>query len=249
MPSSPSLEPMIGYIDDLDFIKDFQNDLPVIAYNDLKSKSDPLIEPFVNMAPLPHHDLRHPWLRYQVEGYDEGIVHSYEHILETIFGREVNRVHVLDFAGLIDGMRQTLTNKLSMVYIGDDEEAFFTSHTWRRLYEVRGPLVREFILEFLSTCRMSDTEMGLDEEMAEARFGAYWFGSERVIPDKGDLIDYWTEISFDRDFLGPAPSYVHIRDPGPKRQQAAAAGALGAAEDAPVADEGAQAVPAPVQAP
>ncbi|GKC37443.1 hypothetical protein Tco_1049827 [Tanacetum coccineum] len=48
MPSSPSLEPMISYIDDLDFIKDFQNDLPVIAYNDLKSKSDPLIEPFVS---------------------------------------------------------------------------------------------------------------------------------------------------------------------------------------------------------
>nr|GEX57554.1 hypothetical protein [Tanacetum cinerariifolium] len=24
-----------------------------------------------DMAPLPHHDLRHPWLRYQVEGYDE----------------------------------------------------------------------------------------------------------------------------------------------------------------------------------
>ncbi|GKG21070.1 hypothetical protein Tco_0383665, partial [Tanacetum coccineum] len=37
--------------------------------------------------------------------------------------------------------------------------------------------------------------------------------------------------------------------PGPERQQAAAAGALGAAEDAPAADEGAQAVPAPVQAP
>ncbi|GKC41302.1 hypothetical protein Tco_1059024, partial [Tanacetum coccineum] len=37
--------------------------------------------------------------------------------------------------------------------------------------------------------------------------------------------------------------------PGPKRQQAAAARAPGAAEDAPIVDEGAQAVPAPVQAP
>ncbi|GJS80696.1 hypothetical protein Tco_0730577 [Tanacetum coccineum] len=34
--------------------------------------------------------------------------------------------------------------------------------------------------------------------------------------------------------------------PGPERQQVAAAGASGAAEDAPTADEGAQAVPAPV---
>nr|GFA29134.1 hypothetical protein [Tanacetum cinerariifolium] len=37
--------------------------------------------------------------------------------------------------------------------------------------------------------------------------------------------------------------------PGPERQQAAAAGSPGADEDALAADEGAQAVPAPVQAP
>ncbi|GKE12549.1 hypothetical protein Tco_1416100 [Tanacetum coccineum] len=217
---------------------------------------------------------------------------------------------------------------------------------------------------------MSDTEMGLDvtdtlcfqvsgarhritwrrfilalglyteEEMVEVGFGAYLQGSERVIPENGDLRDYWMEISSDRDFLGPAPSYVFIRNPvrrlchmmiscsifgrgqapekvigvdlfylrsmdqgnanvsyllvqylfrhakgrksgarlfgghfigclaayfglvsnqglrvlsvvappRPKRQQAVAASALGAAEDAPVTDEGTQAVPALVQA-
>ncbi|GJW34070.1 hypothetical protein Tco_0054102 [Tanacetum coccineum] len=127
---------------------------------------------------------------------------------------------MLDFAGLTYGMRQTLGDRLSMVYVGDDGQAVFTSHAWRRLFEVRGSLVREFILEFLSTCRMSDTEMGLDvaglhyeEEMAEPGFGAYWSGSKRVITDKGDLRDYWMEISSDRDFLGSAPSYVYIRDP------------------------------------
>ncbi|GJT44082.1 hypothetical protein Tco_0952797 [Tanacetum coccineum] len=52
-----------------------------------------------------------------------------------------------------------------------------------------------------------------EQEMAEAGFGAYWAGSDRVIPDKGDLRDYWIKISSDRDFLGPAPSYVLIRDP------------------------------------
>ncbi|GJY39433.1 hypothetical protein Tco_0425797 [Tanacetum coccineum] len=155
IPSSPSLEPTIGYIDDLDFFKDFENKFPAIAYNDLKSKADPLIKHFVNMAPLPHHDLRHLWLRYQVKGYDKGIVHNYEQTLETIWGRAVNRVHVLGFAGLIDGMRQTLADSLSMVYIGDDGHALFISHAWRRLLEVRGPLVREFMLEFFSTCRVT----------------------------------------------------------------------------------------------
>ncbi|GJW76803.1 hypothetical protein Tco_0138485 [Tanacetum coccineum] len=37
--------------------------------------------------------------------------------------------------------------------------------------------------------------------------------SERIVPDKGDFRDYWIKISSDRDFLGPAPSYVHIKDP------------------------------------
>ncbi|GKB47115.1 hypothetical protein Tco_0897868, partial [Tanacetum coccineum] len=48
MPPSLSPEPMFGYIDDLDFFKDFENEFPAIAYNDLKSKSDPLNEPSVS---------------------------------------------------------------------------------------------------------------------------------------------------------------------------------------------------------
>ncbi|GKB48849.1 hypothetical protein Tco_0899602 [Tanacetum coccineum] len=306
MPSFLSPEPTFGYIDNLDFFKDFENEFPAIAYNDLKSKLDPPIKTSnigklaptyeygvswqhlyavstilkltltkvnnnvqygvldtsqygvfsVDMAPLPHRDLRHPWLRYQVEGYEEGIVYSYEHRLETIFRREVNRVHVLDFAGLISDMRQTLADRLSM--LGGARRRM----TWR-----------QFIL---ALCLNSE------EEMTEAG-----------------------------DFLWPTPSYVHIRDPvrrlchrmitcsisgrgqgvkkgrksgarlsvghfirclaahfvlvsdegltglsiiaqelpGPKRQQDAAAGASGAAKDAPAADEGAQDVPAPMQAP
>ncbi|GKB49536.1 hypothetical protein Tco_0900289 [Tanacetum coccineum] len=52
----------------------------------------------IDMAPLPHRDLRHLWLRYQVEGYDEGIVHSYEHRLEMIFRREVNQALFTSYA-------------------------------------------------------------------------------------------------------------------------------------------------------
>ncbi|GJU05264.1 hypothetical protein Tco_1121694 [Tanacetum coccineum] len=65
-------------------------------------------------------------------------------------------------------------------YTGDEGQELFTSHAWRRLFEIRAPLVRKFILEFRSTCRMSDTDIvhfgvGLhtDEEMAEDGFGAY----------------------------------------------------------------------------
>ncbi|GJS12398.1 hypothetical protein Tco_0369194 [Tanacetum coccineum] len=41
MPSFPSPEPTVSYFDDLDFFKDFENELPAIVYNDaLMSKSD-----------------------------------------------------------------------------------------------------------------------------------------------------------------------------------------------------------------
>ncbi|GJQ96820.1 ribonuclease H-like domain-containing protein [Tanacetum coccineum] len=79
---------------------------------------------------------------------------------------------------------QRLAVRLRMVYTGGDGQQVFVSHTWRRLFGIQAPLVREFILEFLSTCRMCDIEMGLD--VADTLY---------------------------RDFLGPTPSYVHIKDP------------------------------------
>ncbi|GJR86300.1 reverse transcriptase domain-containing protein [Tanacetum coccineum] len=130
-----------------------------------------------DIAPLPHRDLRHMWLRYQVDGSNEGILHSYEQRLEMIWG------------------------------------ALFTSHAWRRLFEVMGPLVREFILEFLSTCGMSDTEMGLDVadtlcfQLGGARRRMTW---RQFILALG--LHSEEETAEPGDFLGPALSYVHIRD-------------------------------------
>ncbi|GJX40871.1 hypothetical protein Tco_0255861 [Tanacetum coccineum] len=113
------------------------------------------------MTPLPPRDQRHLWLRYQVEGYTEEIVHDFEQRLETIFSRQVNRVHILDFKGLTPDMRQDLAERLRMVYTRDDGQEVFVSHDWRRLFRIQAPLVQEFILEFFSTYRIGDG-MGLD---------------------------------------------------------------------------------------
>ncbi|GJS17664.1 hypothetical protein Tco_0412136 [Tanacetum coccineum] len=139
---------------------------------------------FTDMAPLPPLDQRNLWLRYQVVGYTEEMVHDFKHRLETIFGRQVNRVHILDFKGLTPDMRQDLSKRMRMIYTRDDGQ--------------------EFILA-----------LGLHtaEEMAEDGFGAYWLGCERLIPDKGDLSDYWVEISSGKDFLRGDPSYTYIRAP------------------------------------
>ncbi|GKD77423.1 hypothetical protein Tco_1340044 [Tanacetum coccineum] len=233
------------------------------------------------MAPLPSRDQRHLWLRYQVKGYTENIVHNYEQRLKTIWGRSVNRVHVLDFARLTEGTRQTLGDRLRMVYTGDKGHELFTSHAWRRLFEIRAPLVREFILEFLSTCRMSDTEMGLDvDDTLHGRsapekvtsvfstLGAwtgglltsriYWHTHFGLVSDQGlrGLSMITREIPLiDLHELGRLNICVRVGDtwawvaPRPERQPDAAAGTPGASEDAPAFDKGAQADPAPVQAP
>ncbi|GJV98335.1 hypothetical protein Tco_1553587 [Tanacetum coccineum] len=308
MPSSPSPEPTISYIDDLDFFKYFENEFPAIAYNDdLKSKSDPLIEPSISSRQIDEFDLKNETSLSEFDEDEQNVLYFDEIFsFNAIFPNDLKSKKDIDD----DEMQHDLEPlpfrhqrhpwlRLRMVYTGDEGQELFTSHAWMRLFEIRAPLVREFILEFLSTCRMSDTEMGLDEEMAEDGFGAYWLGSERVIPGKGDLWDYWIEISFDRDLLGPAPSYVFIREPV-RRQfhrmivcsisgrgmhlrryvEERKSGArlfgvtswgvlqlildwspwdqrgsrrvrlvpLGAAEDAPAIDEGAQADPAPEQA-
>ncbi|GJW02369.1 hypothetical protein Tco_1561225 [Tanacetum coccineum] len=100
-------------------------------------------------------------MELKVNGYTEEIVHDFEQRLETIFGRQVNRVHILDFEGLTPDMRQDLAERLRMVYTRDDGQEVFVSHTWRRLFEIRAPLVHEILLEFFSTC-MIGSEMWLD---------------------------------------------------------------------------------------
>ncbi|GJU89241.1 putative ribonuclease H-like domain-containing protein [Tanacetum coccineum] len=82
--------------------------------------SNKLLKTSYDMVPLPPRDQIHPWLRYQVERYTKDIVHNYEQRLETIWGRSVNRVHILDFAGLTEGIRQTLADRLRMVYTEEE---------------------------------------------------------------------------------------------------------------------------------
>ncbi|GJW86342.1 hypothetical protein Tco_0161682 [Tanacetum coccineum] len=186
MPSFPSPEPKVSYIDDLDFFKDFENEFPAIVYNDaLTSKSDFSTEPtlcpqhidkfdFKDETSFSEYDEEEQNILYfndqfpfniiypddlksdkdnddnkidmiqswggggilvskngygvLVEGYTEEIVHDFEQGLGTIFKRQVNRVHILDFEGLTLDMRQDLAERLRIVYTKDDGKEVFVSH-------------------------------------------------------------------------------------------------------------------------
>ncbi|GJR30014.1 hypothetical protein Tco_1106246 [Tanacetum coccineum] len=59
MPLLPSPEPTVGYFDDLNYLKDFENEFPAIVYNDAQtSKFDFLTEPIVSPQHIDEFDLK-----------------------------------------------------------------------------------------------------------------------------------------------------------------------------------------------
>ncbi|GJR17302.1 hypothetical protein Tco_0965829 [Tanacetum coccineum] len=149
---------------------------------------------FTNMTLLSH-DQRHQYLRYEGLQYSDADIVDFKTRLARMYRREVHRVKVLDFGGLPGLMAEGLSVRMLMEHMDAQGVNFFTSRAWRRLFDIRGPLVHELILEFFSTFRFREAE------------------SARQIADKGDLRDYWIGISSTGDFLGTAPSYTSIRDP------------------------------------
>nr|GEZ32808.1 hypothetical protein [Tanacetum cinerariifolium] len=206
-----------------------------------------------------------------MEGYTEDIVYDFENRLETIFERQVNRVHVLYFEGLTPEMRQDLAKRLS-TYTGDDGQDIFMSNAWRRLFEIQAPLVREFILDFFSICKMG----------SEMRMIACSISWRSQAPEKVTLTDLFYLKGMDvgsvnipyllakylrlskgqfvaclakhfglltKERLQGLTMIVRDLPVIDMDELVAAVGAPKAAEDAPIANEGALDVLAPVQAP
>ncbi|GKB40406.1 putative reverse transcriptase domain-containing protein, partial [Tanacetum coccineum] len=131
--------------------------------------------------------LRRP--RCEVERYTKEIVQDYEQRLNMIFGRQVNRVHILDFEGLTVEMRQALTDRLRMEY-------------------TRAGGQRQFILA-----------LGLHtaEEMAGDGFEAYWADGDflRVVLSYTSIRDllkrpYHRLITVSIFGSGQAPKKVYL---------------------------------------
>ncbi|GJS90472.1 hypothetical protein Tco_0773108 [Tanacetum coccineum] len=208
------------------------------------------------MAPLPPRDQRHLWLCYQVEGYTKEIVHDFEQRLETIFGRHVNRVHILYFKGLTPDMRQDLAERMRMVYIGDDGQELGgarRSMTWRQFILALGLHTAEEMAEdgFREYC-MDRGAANVSYLLAQYLFkhaegrksGARLSGGHFI----GRLAHHFGLVN-DDGLRGLSVVTREIPLIDMERQPDATAGALGAVKDALAVDEGAQADPAPVQAP
>ncbi|GJR69550.1 hypothetical protein Tco_0015615 [Tanacetum coccineum] len=154
---------------------------------------------------LPPRDQRHRYLRFERLEYTDGDIIDFEERLGRIYGKEIHRVQVFDFGGLIKLMGERLSGRILMEHRDAQGHSVFTSRARSRLFEIRGPLVHELILEFFSTFRFGEAVLDLDT------IGALQF-QLGGIPDKGDLSAYWIRISSAGDFLGTTPSYTSITD-------------------------------------
>ncbi|GJR96457.1 retrovirus-related pol polyprotein from transposon TNT 1-94 [Tanacetum coccineum] len=158
--------------------------------------------------------LRRP--RFEGLEYTDSDITDFEDRMGMIYCRGIHRVLVLDFESLSAMMVEGLTIRMFMKHRDAQGQSVFTNYAWRRLFEVRGPLVFELIMEFFSTFRFSEAIIDIDdeaEEMETTGFGLCWVKSARQISNKGDLSAYWRGISSKGDFFGAPPSYTHIRDP------------------------------------
>ncbi|GKE55685.1 hypothetical protein Tco_1494870 [Tanacetum coccineum] len=76
--------------------------------------------------------------------------------------REVHRVPIFNFGGLPELMYEGLTARLTMEHRDEAGVSVFTSQAWRRMLDIRGPLVHELILDFFSTFRFGQTILDLN---------------------------------------------------------------------------------------
>nr|GEW48379.1 hypothetical protein [Tanacetum cinerariifolium] len=210
---------------------------------------------------LPPRDQRHQYLRYEGLQYTDADITNFKMRLARIYKRDVKmgrirdprfvyncrairhmalpprdqihqylRVHVFDFGGLPDLMTKGLSARMLMEHRDAQGLSLFTSRAWRRLFDIRGPL--DSILRLchrLIACSISGRSQAPEKVTFVARLAEH-FGL-MTVKIYVEIDDTWVWVAW-----------------GPKRQPDAAAGALGAIEDAVVADEGAQAISVPVQA-
>ncbi|GJV11871.1 retrovirus-related pol polyprotein from transposon TNT 1-94 [Tanacetum coccineum] len=111
---------------------------------------------------LPPHEQILRFLRYEGLEFPDTDIADFKGRLARIHMKEVNRVPVFDFRGFPDLMAKGVSGRMLMEHRDEAGVSVFTSRSWRRMLDIRGPLVHELILEFFSTFRFGQAILDLD---------------------------------------------------------------------------------------
>nr|GEU65097.1 hypothetical protein [Tanacetum cinerariifolium] len=149
-------------------------------------------------------DQRHPYLKFEGLEYTDADIVDFEEMLGRIYGKGVHRVYVFDFERLTDLMAEGLSGQMLIEHRDAQGQSVFTSRALRRLFEVRGLLVHELILEFFSTFRFREAILDLDTAGA-LQFqlgGARSYELERVYSRYGSTYGGGDGVRWIRCILG-----------------------------------------------
>nr|GEW71869.1 putative reverse transcriptase domain-containing protein [Tanacetum cinerariifolium] len=89
---------------------------------------------------LPPQDQRNQYLRYKGLQYTDADIADFKTRLARIYRREVHRVQLFGFGGLLDLIAEVLSTRILMEHSNAQGQCVFTSRAWRRLFDIRGPL-------------------------------------------------------------------------------------------------------------
>ncbi|GJS48756.1 hypothetical protein Tco_0598877 [Tanacetum coccineum] len=109
-------------------------------------------------------------------------------------------------------MAEGLSGRMLMEHRDEAGDSVFTSRAWRRMFDIKGPLVE---LGGVMSGKFISLGITQEEEMRRAGFGLWFTSAESArnrSSDLGDLRNYWMGILSAGDFLGTAPSYTLNRD-------------------------------------
>ncbi|GKD59820.1 hypothetical protein Tco_1297329 [Tanacetum coccineum] len=210
---------------------------------------------------LPLRDQMYQYLRYEGLQYTEADIADFKSRLTRIHRRVVHRVQVFDYGGFPDLMAEGLSTRMLMEHRDAQGVSLFTIRAWRRLFDIRGPLVdsareipnkgdlrdywigissaRDFLGTAPSCTAIQDPILRLCHRLI-----ACSIAGRSQAAEKGLMIIALELLIIDMAELVRLQICVEVDDTwawvamGPERQPDAAAGALGVAQDASVIDEG-----------
>ncbi|GJV13696.1 hypothetical protein Tco_1355237 [Tanacetum coccineum] len=127
----------------LDSLKDFKNEFPAIVYNDaLTSKSDFSTKPTLCPQHIDDSDLKNETSLSEYDEVEQNVLYFVDLFPFNIIYPDDLKSDKNDDDNEID-MIQSLGNVAEA-----KGQSMFTSRAWRLLFDIRGPLVHELILEF-----------------------------------------------------------------------------------------------------
>ncbi|GJY54904.1 hypothetical protein Tco_0446568 [Tanacetum coccineum] len=189
----------------------------IIHPDDLKSEKDnddneiDIIQSSGDMA-LPLRDQRQQYLRYEGLQYIDDDIADFKMRLARIYRKEVHRVQVFDFGGLPKLIAEGLSARMLIEHKDAQGVSLFTSRAWRRIFDIKGPLVHELILEFFSTFRFGEAILDLDT------LGALQFqlgGARRRLSWRQFILALGLHTDKEMQTIFPwhSPILTNIRDP------------------------------------